>query len=377
MNKTVKILQVGMTNNIGGMETYLMNQYRHLDRNKIDYDFVNITRDRHMVFEKEIKNNGNHVFRICRRSKNPFKHYYDWWKLLKKQRGKYDAIILNACHLYYVFPLVIGRIMGIKIRIIHSHNSGDELQINILRKLVVWFNRKLVFWAATDYWACSDTAGKWMFRNKKFTVIHNAIDTKKFTLNKTIRNKKRKELEIEDKFVVGHVGRFTYQKNHELLITIFSEACKKNSNMILLLIGDAVGIDQEYLLQAHKMVDELGLQDKVLFLGMRTDVNELMQAMDCFLLPSHFEGLPLVGVEAQAAGLPCFFSNNITRELVITNLAHYCSSNKITEWTDSIFEYCGCERNDMQEQIIDSGYDIGTEICKIEQFYLNRCINGL
>ncbi|WP_427113183.1 glycosyltransferase family 1 protein [Megasphaera sueciensis] len=377
MKKTVNILQVGMTDNIGGMETYLINQYRQLNRNKIEYDFVNITGDRHMVFEEEIKDAGNQVYKICRRSKNPFKHYYDWWKLLKKQRGKYDAIVLNACHLYYVFPLVIGRIMGIKIRIMHSHNSGDELQINVLRQFIVWLNSKLMFWAATDCWACSNAAGKWMFRNRKFIIIHNAIDTRKFTFNEVIRNKKRKELKIEGKFVVGHVGRFTYQKNHKFLITVFSEACKKNSNMILLLVGDAVGIDKEYLLQTHEMVNQLGLQDKVLFLGMRTDVNELMQAMDCFLLPSHFEGLPVVGVEAQAAGLPCFFSNTITPDLSITSLVHYCNNSGLTEWVDSIFEYCNYKRNNMQQQITNSGYDIATEIYKIEQFYLNRCSHGL
>ncbi len=371
MRKAVRVLQVGMTENIGGMETYLMNQYRHLNRDKVRYDFVNITADRAMVYEREIIDNGDRVYKICRRSRNPLKHYYEWWKLLREQGKEYDAVVLNACHLYYIFPLVIGKMMGIKKRIIHSHNSGDELHVSKLRSIVVRVNRELMFWAATDYWACSNVAGKWMFGHRKFLVIHNAIDSEEFAFNEAIRTRERKKLNLEGKTVFGHVGRFTYQKNHEFLIDIFSKVCKQNSNAVLLLIGDAIGTEQEYLKRTQGKVKKLGLQDKVLFLGVRTDVNQLMQAMDCFLLPSHFEGFGVVGLEAQAAGLPCFFSRAVSQELAITNLAHYCNNDSLTEWVESIFEHCNCKRDNMKQQIINSGYDITTEIDKIERFYSN------
>lgn len=371
MSTIVKVLQIGMTENLGGMETYLMNQYRHLDRNKIRYDFVNITADRPMVFEDEIADNGDCVYKICRRSKNPLKHYYEWWRLLKKQKDKYDAIVLNACHLYYVFPLVIGKMMGIETRLIHSHNSGNELHMGFLRKFIVWLNRKLLYWSATDYWACSDVAGRWMFDDKGFSIIHNATDTDKFIFNSNIRIKKQKEVGLNEKVVLGHVGRFSYQKNHEFLINIFSEVFKKNNNAVLLLVGDAVGDDQIYLKRAHEKVCEFGLQDHVRFLGMRTDVNELMQAMDCFILPSRFEGLPNVGIEAQAAGLPCFFADTITSESGITDLTHFISlDSSPEEWAEKITTTIPVKRKDMSKEIIGAGYDIKEQTKHIETFYL-------
>lgn len=368
-----RVLQIGMTANIGGMETYLMNQYRHLNHDKIRYDFVNITADRPMVFREEIQRNGDTVYAVCRRSKNPIKHYWDWYKLLQKNKGKYDAIVLNACNLHYVFPIVIGAIMGISKRIIHSHNSGEEINLSFKRKLMIQFNKWLVKLFATDYWACSEVAGKWMFGNHPFTVIHNAIDVTMFEYNSVVRQQKRDELGIQDKFIIGHVGRFSYQKNHEFIIDVFSELTKQQPNAILLLIGDAVAGELEYLDRAKQKVATLDLQDKVKFLGMRTDVNELMQALDCFVLPSHFEGFPMVGVEAQTAGLPCFFSTNITTDLGITPLGHFISLQESpSHWAKEIVASSNVKRKNMNQYIQNAGYDINTEIVKVEKFYLSE-----
>lgn len=367
--KPIKVLQVGMTGNIGGMETYLMEQYRHLDRKKIQYDFVNITENSLMVYSDEILNNGDNIFSVCRRSVNPLKHYWGWFKLLVQHKGEYDGIVLNACHLYYVFPMVLGRFMGIPHRIIHSHNNGDEIAIGLFRKCLIGINRQLLYWGASDYWACSDLAGKWMFREKRFQVIHNAIDINKFSFNSDIRQQKRHELGIENKFVIGHVGRFSYQKNHEFLINIFNKIYKTEKNAILLLVGDVVE-DDCYFKQTKHRVNELGLQDNVLFLGLRTDVSEIVQAMDCFVLPSYFEGLPLVGLEAQAAGLPCFVSEVITRELAITPLIQYISLNDGSEiWAKKILQMKNTHRRNMSSQIEAAGYNICNEVRKIEDFY--------
>ncbi|MGE1061031.1 glycosyltransferase [Megasphaera paucivorans] len=365
----IRILQVGMTDNIGGMETYLMEQYRHLDHSKITYDFVNITADQSIVFEKEIRHNGNFIFNICRRSKNPLKHYYQWWKLLKKERKNYTAIVLNVCHLYYVFPLFIGKIMGIHRRIIHSHNNGDEVSMGIMRNFLVWINRKIMFYSATDFWACSKVAGKWMFKNKEFIIIHNAICTDSFAFNEAIRKKKRRELGLDNKFVIGHVGRFSYQKNHEFLIRVFYELRKKKNNACLLLVGGAAENDY-YFLNIKKMVDKLELNDYVYFLGMRNDVNELMQAMDCFVFPSYFEGFAIVGIEAQTAGLPCFFSENIIKEVAITNLVHFCNLSDVQKWIELILKYTIIQRINMKSAVVSAGYDIENEVKKIEQLYL-------
>lgn len=373
MNKVIRVLQVGMTENIGGMETYLMNQYRKLNRNKVHYDFVNITADCSMVFTEEILGNGDNTYKICRRSKNPLKHYYQWWKLLRQQKGNYDAIVLNACHLYYVFPLLIGNIMGIPIRIMHSHNSNDELKIDFFRKCIIWINKNIMFKTTTDLWACSETAGKWMFGKKTFKVIHNAIDTQKFVFNADIRKRVRHDLGLNDKFVLGHVGRFTFQKNHEFLLDIFKEIHEHNKNAVLMLVGKAAGADTKYLDAAKQKVQQLGLQNYVYFLGMRSDVNHLMQAMDCFVLPSRFEGLPLVAIEAQAAGLLCFFSDTVTKELAITNLAHFFSLNDPVEWVHALKKFSQFKRVNKSSDIIQAEYDINTEIDKIEDFYVKRC----
>lgn len=368
-----RVLQIGMTANIGGMETYLMNQYRHLNHDKIRYDFVNITEDRPMVFKEEIQRNGDAVYAVCRRSKNPIKHYWDWYNLLKKNRGKYDAIVLNACNLHYVFPLAIGAIMGISKRIIHSHNSGEEISLSFKRKIMIQFNKWLVKLFATDYWACSEVAGKWMFGNHPFTVIHNAIDVTKFEYNPVVRQQKRNELGIQDKFVIGHVGRFSYQKNHEFIIDVFSELTKQRPNAILLLIGDAVAGELEFLNKAKQKVASLGLQDKVKFLGMRTDVNELMQAMDCFLFPSHFEGLGIVALEAQTSGMPCYFSTAVPKDVDITPLAHFISLQELpSHWAKKIVASSNMERTNMNHYIQDAGYDINTEIVKVENVYLSE-----
>lgn len=369
MTRQVKVLQVGMTDNVGGMETYLIEQYRHINHNILTYDFVNITADRPMVFSEEIRAQGGKVYNICRRSKNFFVHYWQWYTLLVQYGKEYDAVTLNACHLYYVFPLVIAKLMGIKKRIMHSHNTSDEIPIGFFRKALIGLNRKLLAWAATDCWACSTQAGKWMFGDKPFAIIHNAIDIDKFSFKPDVRQQKRQELGMTDKFVIGHVGRFTYQKNHEFIIDVFSRILKKRPNAILLLVGDAVN-DETYYNLALAQVTSLHLVDNVKFLGMRHDVPELMQAMDCFVLPSRFEGLPLVGLEAQAAGLPCYFADTITRELQITALAEYLPLGDTRQWTDEILSNSNYERQNMTEQLIAGGYDINTEVRKVEELYL-------
>lgn len=369
--KPVKVLQIGMTKNIGGLETYLMEQFDHMDHTKVMYDFVNITAEDDIVFHDKIDNAGAKVFGIMSRHSGPIRHYWQWYKLLRKVSKDYKAIVLNSNGLSYVYPLVIAKLFGIPHRIIHSHNSNFEYKLGWTKKLLIGLNKLLLKWAATDYFACSKEAGRWMFgTSHTFTVIHNAINTTPFIYNEKIRKKKRKELGITNDFVIGHVGRFSYQKNHGYLLDIFHYFHERHPNSLLLLIGGIVE-DGSYLKFAKEKVRELELQNSVKFLGMRNDVPELMQAMDCFLLPSLFEGLGIVGIEAQASGLPCFFSDTITRELGITNLAHFISLKDTPEqWVNVIEEQGHIQRADMKENIIRAGYEIEIEVAKMENFYL-------
>lgn len=369
----VHVLQIGMTRNIGGLETYLMQQFEHIDKNLIRYDFVNITGEYDIAFADKINQEGSSIYGICSRHKNPILHYWQWMKLLKKYKGKYKAIVLNTNSLEYVFPVFIAKFFNIPMRIVHAHNAGFGKKIGIARKILIAFNKFLLSFGATHYFACSQKAGEWMFgKKKKFIVIHNAIDVEKYKYDLRKRQEKRKELGIENKFVVGHIGRFVYQKNHEFLIDIFSKVCEVLPEAELLLIGDAVE-DRRYLNESKLKVKELGLEENVKFLGMRNDVSELMQAMDCFILPSKFEGLPLVGIEAQAAGLPCYFSDKITEEVKVTDLVSFIPLEESPVfWAKEVIKSKNFIRMNVSRRLIEVGYDISTEIKKIDDFYIKR-----
>lgn len=367
-----KILQFGMTDNVGGMETYLMMQYRHIDRNKLRYDFVYLDNGNPMVFCDEILQNGDRIYPVIMRRISPIKHYFQMAKLIFSVRHEYHAVVLNACSLYYVFPLFIAFLAGIPHRILHSHNSNDEIPRNFVRSLLVALNRLLADCSVTDRWACSEMAGRWMFGKKNFTVIHNAIQLKPFAYDSRIRKEKRMELGLADAVVIGHVGRFSYQKNHEFLVLIFFEITQLCPDAKLLLIGDAVETDQ-YLQNTKNLVREYGLEDKVLFLGKRMDVNQLMQAMDCFVLPSRFEGLPLVGIEAQAAGLPCVVSDVVTKELDVSGSIRFVSLQEdVLVWANAIVEAVQGGRRDNVDMIKQQGYDIEASVKKIEQFFCEK-----
>ncbi|MCB5770902.1 glycosyltransferase family 1 protein [Megasphaera elsdenii] len=370
-NLPIRILQVGMTKNIGGLETYLMQQFAHLDKTKVTYDFVNITSEDEIVFKDKILQAGSHIYGVRSRHSNPIRHYWQWITLLHHIAKNYKGIVLNSNSITYVFPIFIARFFGIPMRIMHSHNSSFEQRIGFAKKVIMKMNRFLLKWGATNYFACSQLAGKWMFGEKTpFTVIPNAIDCSKFCFDSEIRNEMRKSLHIEDKFVVGHVGRFTYQKNHGFLIDVFNEIHKINPKAVLLLIGDAVG-NMSYYEKAKQKVQQYGLTGCVQFLGMRNDVPLLMQAMDCFVLPSRFEGLPVVGIEAQAAGLPCFFSDTITREVGLTELAHFVSLKDSSEdWAKKITVAHTVNRKEAVNQVKAAGYEIESVAQKVQDFYL-------
>lgn len=370
MGKPVKVLQIGMTHNIGGMETYLMSQYRKLDRDKIRYDFLNITGEKDIAYSREILDKGDRIFSVPTRSIHPLSHYLSVISLLYKVRKQYKYIVLNTCSLYYIFPLFIGMLVGIPHRVIHSHNSGYEIKIGLVRKLLIFFNKFLMKISATDYFACSKLAGKWMFGKHPFKIIHNAIDTDKFIYNPEVRKEVRGELGLEGKFVLGNVARFSYQKNHEFLIDVFRAVVAQEKDAVLLLIGSANG-DEARLAMIKDKVKKYHLGDKVIFLGLRQDTNRLYQAMDCLVMPSRFEGLSVVAIEAQAAGLPCVCSTAMTGETKITNNFFQVDLNESEEkWADKILSSRSVGRKNMFQTVCDSGYDINMVVKLITSFYL-------
>lgn len=367
----IRVLQIGMTPNIGGIETYLYQQFKHLDRNKIVYDFINFFPDRKLAYSEEILNGGGMIYSITGRGDNPVAHYYELFKLIKRIHYNYKAIVLNGLGLHYVFPLFLGKVFDIPMRILHSHNTNYENPKTFVRKMLLCLNKKIAEQCVTHRWACSKTAGEWMFGNNDFSIIPNSIDVDKFKFDEKIRTKYRKKLKLESEFAICHIGRFSYQKNHKKLIDIFNKLAQRRPDVVLYLIGGTNGDgDDSILEEIKKEVRDLALDNRIKFMGMRSDVNYIMQAMDCFILPSLFEGFPVVGVEAQASGLPCFFSDKITKEIGLSDLSHFFSLED-DDFANNIDLEPNLNRYKYADIIKLKGYDITTTNKDIMNFYLS------
>lgn len=358
-----RVLIIGMTSTVGGVETFLMTLHNNIDKSKFQFDFL-VREDIEGIYREKILDNGGKIHAIGSIRKSPFKTISNLFEFYREHQD-YDVIHINAGRstmIIYMLPILFKRNKRV---IAHSHNGSD------IGKLLHYIFRPIQNFIATDYVACSKVAGEWMFGKKiansdKLTIINNAINTKKFLFDQSVRDKIRAELQLEDKFVVGHVGRFWEQKNHRFLIDIFAEILKINSKAVLMLVGDG-SLSEEI----EQKVKDLGISDNVKFMGICNNTNELFQAMDVFLLPSLFEGLPIVGIEAQASGLKCFFSDTITKEANITGNIQYIKLNDSAEsWAREIINNGSrYTRENMYEKIAKAGFDIDTEIKKIEKIY--------
>lgn len=349
----------------GGVESVVMNYYRHLDHSKVQFDFICDDDSTNIPYD-EIEKLGGKVILIP-----PYQKVFKYQKELRRvlRDGKYK-IVHSHINTLSVFPLYAAKKVGVPVRIAHSHSTTNkkEWKKNLLKQVLRPFSKKY----ATNYMCCSELAGRWLFGDKaydegKVYLLNNAIDLDKFKYDKKIRDKKRKELGIkEDTIVIGHIGRFVAQKNHTFLIDIFNQFHKKEKNSILLLAGQ--GPLQE---EIKNKVRELGLNDSVRFLGQRNDANELYQVFDVFLLPSLYEGLPVVGVEAQASGLLCFFSDDMTKETKVLDSTVFMSlSNADDEWATSILDnYINFRRKDTTSGITKSNFNIKYETNKLKNKY--------
>lgn len=355
----IRILQVVPNMQAGGLESLIMNLYRNIDRDKIQFDFiVHYTEKKH--FDDEIESLGGKIYRFSLREDNNIFKYIKQLDKFFKEHKEYKII---HCHMSSIGFLVflIAKKNGIKIRIAHSHNTSTERNLKGIIKSILIKPYKYV---ATVNLACSNEAGKYLYGKKKFKVIKNGVDVSKFRYNEQVRNEKRKELKIENDFVLGHIGRIEPQKNHLFLLEIVKCMVEKNKNTKLLIVG--TGILEE---DVKKRIKELGIEENVKMLGVRSDVNELYQAMDAFCLPSLFEGLPLVAVEAQMSGLPCYFSDVITKECRILDSSKYISLNESAEyWATEILKSNKKQERVISDEIINkSGFDIKNTVKEIEE----------
>jgi len=370
-SRRLRVLQVGMTRNLGGIETYLIEQFRHLDKSKIDYDFVNITGEYSICYEDEILASGSKIFKVVSRHKNPLLHYWQWFNILLQNKGVYDVIVLNTNSLEYVFPLVLGKIFGIPVRVIHSHNSGFENKQGLARRLLVGMNKKLLAWSANLRFACSQFAGQWMFKGNPYHVIYNAIDIHKYDADLAVRDEMRQALNLDTALTLLHVGRFSYQKNHSFLLDIFKEVHSIQPDSVLLLVGDTTE-ESEFLTEVKRKIKAYGLENVVRLLGRRDDVNKIMQAADVLVMPSFFEGLTVVGIEAQASDLPLLLSDTVTKELGLLPSTQFISLEAgPTAWAEAIVNSKQHNRQSRYEELKAAGYDIGNETERVEKLLID------
>lgn len=352
MSEPIRILHMIGSLNVGGSQAMIINLHKAIDKAKVQFDYI-VDHPDQLYYEPIIKALGGKIFTLP-----TFKGYNvvevcKAWKKFFKEHPEYK-ILHSHVRSYASLYLPIAQKAGLK-TIIHSHNTSSGKGLKAIVKFCLQRGlRKNVDY----YFACSDVAGKWLFGEKitkqnNYFVLKNAIDVGKYAFSEECRKKIRDEFNIKDKFVVGHVGRFHPQKNHLFLVDVFAEIHKQCPNSILMLVG--IG---ELMDAVKAKVAELKLNDSVIFTGSRDDVNELLSAFDAFVFPSLFEGLPVTLVEAQVAGLPCFASDTITREVDFAEKIHYISFKcDAAYWANEIVN-SKRERLDLAESIKNAGYDI-------------------
>lgn len=349
----------------GGVEAVVMNYYRNIDHNKIQFDFICDSDSTNIPYQ-EIESLGGKVILVP-----PYQKVIEYQKELRRvlKDGDYK-IVHSHINTLSVFPLMAAKKVGVPIRIAHSHSTTNKVEWK--KNLMKIALRPLSKIFATSYFACTEHAGRWMFGDKNFDnndvyVLNNAIDLEVFKYDKKIRKMKREELGIkDDALVIGHIGRFVQQKNHSYLIDVFNKLHQKNSNSVLVLAGQGPLIDE-----VKCKVNDLNLQDSVKFLGQRSDVSELYQALDVFLFPSIYEGLGIVLIEAECAGVPCFASTDVPAIAKVTDNLDFISLNEqpdvwATKILDSLKDY---KRKDCMKVVQNAGYDIKIEVKKLEEKY--------
>ena len=372
MGQPVRILHILGNTQLGVAESRIMDLYRHMDRSVVQFDFVVHSKEEG-YFNEEIRKLGGRIFRVPRfRVLNYFSYCRAWKKLLQEHR---DADGRSEFHMIQghmtstaAIYLPIARKCGIETTIAHARSAGVDKG---LKGILTRFLRRNLSKKADYLFTCSELAGISVFGKKavdqgRTRFLPNAIDCQKFAPDPLVREKIRRELGIENCYVIGHVGRFHYAKNHEYLLRVFAELVKrKTRDYVLLLLGEGSGMEDIRILSR-----ELGIGDKVYFLGNKSNVNDYYQAMDYFVYPSRFEGMPGTIVEAQTAGLRCLMSDTICKEVIATELV---TTRSIREdpglWADEIEQHLQYQRSSRVDEMKELGFDVHGQAVLMTDFY--------
>ena len=368
-----KVLVFGITENPGGVESFLLNYYRKIDRTKIHFDFLCNTHNK-VAYEEELKELGSKVIHIAMRSKNPLEYHKELNEFMEQHASAYQAVWVNVCSLANIDYLKAAKKYGVKKRIIHSHNSQN--MDNYGRLLLHMFNRNKIQKYATDFWACSKEASEWFYKKdlqSKAVIVKNAIDLNKVRFSVEKRKSIRDKYEIADKFVIGNIGRLHFQKNQMFALDVIKCLSKKVPDCVLMLVGQ--GEDEEKLRQ-HTA--ELGIKDKVIFAGVQSDIGGYLSAFDLFLFPSLFEGLSIAGLEAQANGLPVVASYGVipTNLKLAENFYFKKLDDGAENWADEIerlsLDLKRSDSKEIEKRFTEAGFNIDTEIQRLEKLLTEK-----
>ena len=352
--------------NRGGAETMAMNYYRHFDRNVIQYDFL-VNREEIGAYEEEIQSLGGRIYRMCPMYPQYFHRYKKEFRAFLREHPEYRIIHSNLEERSY-FPLKIAAEENVPVRISHAHN---EYRTHDLKTPFRDYFRHHLRPYITDGFACSTEAGIWLYgedamRTGKIKIVQNAIDPKLYCFNPIERDSLRTKLKLTDRFVVGNVGRLAEQKNQRFLLDVFLELHKKRSDTFLLLVGEGELRDS---LIAY--ATELGIGNDIAFVGSVPNVWDYLQAMDCFVFPSLYEGLGMSLIEAQATGLPCVASSAVPTEADITgNVKTLPLTLSAQEWAEAILDFNVEKRSSNRSLLKSKHFDIEDEAKKLQAFYL-------
>lgn len=338
-----------------------------------------VHRKERAAFDDEIESLGGKIYRM-----NPISPFFPgaYYNELRKffEEHKEYTIVHSHLNTFSCFPLKIAKEFNIPCRIAHAHIAIEPIKLKdvlsnseslkeTFKKLVKFQLKKKIHKYSTHSFSCGEKAGKWLFKEKTaFTIMNNAIDAKAFAYDLIVSDTYKKEHDLENKLVIGHVGRFTSQKNHSYILKIFNQLVQKKEDSVLVFIGDGplrTKIEEE--------AKSLSIDDKIRFLGVRTDIPQLYQMLDVFVFPSFYEGLPVTLIEAQAAGLKVFASDRITREVHLTKDIEFLSIAISPEvWADKILEKISEEKANNFDMVKNKGYDIQKNTEIFQDFYLKQ-----
>lgn len=369
----IRVLHIIDSMDRGGIQTTLMNIYRSIDREKVLFDFL-VQTNKKCHYDDEIKKLGGKIYRITPRKNSVYKNTKELDNFFKCHK-EYKIVHMHVSSLTYIKPLQIAKKHNVPIRIIHSRNTRNGGNA-LIHTTLHYLNKNRIQKIANYYFSCSDEAGKWLYTNKiiksnRYKIINNGILTEKFKFNLSERKAIRQKYNCNNKLAIVNVARLHPQKNQMFLIDIFKEIKNKRQDSVMFIVGEgALKNDLE------RKINEEKLNDSVFLTGNIPNVNEILQGMDIFLLPSLYEGLPGSVIEAQGSALPCYISDTITKSVKITKLVHFIGLDKTaSEWANIILNtYNEEKRVDTSNIIKDAGFDMETVSEQLQSFY-QRAIN--